>query len=210
GRTCTGEGGGDTGGSAAGSCRYRRGRRAPEPRAELSADRTATRHLGKPRVSAVESLRRGPRGRLQTPRRRFVTAGGTVPHPDQGPRAGRSRAPAVPTGPAVLRPGRLDGLARRIAGVRRRAFGAGGGAADLSRRARAPPGITGRPARVKRLPDVLTLEEFQRMLTEAYRADPRDGLLLRLLFESAVRVSELSRLDAADVEFGERTLRIRQ
>src|SRR5262249_57168285 len=77
-------------------------------------------------------------------------------------------------------------------------------------RARAHAGITGRPARVKRLPDVLTLEEFQRMLTEAYRADPRDGLLLRLLFESAVRVSELSRLDAADVEFGERTLRIRQ
>ncbi len=62
----------------------------------------------------------------------------------------------------------------------------------------------------KRLPEILTLEEFQRMLAETYRASPRDGLLLRLLFESAVRVSELSRLDVPDVEFGERTLRIRQ
>jgi integrase/recombinase XerD len=60
------------------------------------------------------------------------------------------------------------------------------------------------------LPEILTLEEFQRILTQAYRADPRDGLLLRLLFESAVRVSELSHLDVPDVEFGERTLRIRQ
>src|SRR5262249_9760184 len=49
-----------------------------------------------------------------------------------------------------------------------------------------------------------------RILAEAFRATPRDGLLLRFLFESAVRVSELSRLDVTDVEFSERTLRIRQ
>ncbi len=110
----------------------------------------------------------------------------------------------------MLHPGRLDGLARRIAGLLRKGFVTAEEAAYVWRRARAKAGIGRRPTKAKRLPEILTLEEFQRMLTEAYRADPRDGLLLRLLFESAVRVSELSRLDVPDVEFGERTLRIRQ
>jgi integrase len=110
----------------------------------------------------------------------------------------------------VLRPGRLDGLARHIAGLLRRAFVTAAEAAYVWRRARAKAGIGGRPTRAKGLPEILTLEEFQRILADAYRAAPRDGLLLRLLFESAVRVSELSRLDVPDVEFGERTLRVRQ
>ncbi len=111
---------------------------------------------------------------------------------------------------AVLPPGRLDGLVRRFTPLLRKAHLTGAEAAYVWRRVRAKAGIGGRPTRAKRLPEILTLEEFQRTLAEAYRANPRDGLLLRLLFESAVRVSELSRVDVPDVEFGERTLRIRQ
>jgi integrase/recombinase XerD len=112
--------------------------------------------------------------------------------------------------PAILPPGRLDRLVRRLTPLLRKAHLTAAEAAYVWRRARAKAGIGGRPTTPKRLPEILTLEEFQRILAEAYRADPRDGLLLRLLFESAVRVSELSHLEVPDVEFGERTLRVRQ
>src|SRR5262249_34852904 len=93
--------------------------------------------------------------------------------------------------PAILPPGRLDRLGRRITPLLPDTHPTAEEAACVWRRARTKAGIGGRPTRAKRLPEILTLEEFQRMLTEAYRADPRDGLLLRLLFVSAVRVSEL-------------------
>src|SRR5262249_32143892 len=130
-----------------------------------------------------------------------VEPGGTRPAP-----------PGMPNGrpPAVLAPGRLDRLVRQLTPVLRKAHLTATEVAYVWRRARAKVGIQGRPVRAKRLPEILTLEEYQRILAEAFRATPRDGLLLRLLFESAVRVSELSRLDVTDVEFGERTLRVRQ
>jgi len=70
------------------------------------------------------------------------------------------------------------------------------------------PGSWG-AVRGQRLPEILTLEEFRRMLAVAYHADSRNGLVLRLLFETAVQVSELSRLDVPDIELAERTLGIR-
>src|SRR5262245_43170164 len=89
------------------------------------------------------------------------------PHPGVGsPRsAGPTARPPAPEGAPDRRRGRL-----------RLAPGPG------------QAGIGGRPSRAKRFPEIPTLEEFRRILAEAYRADPRDGLLLRLLFESAVRV----------------------
>ena len=48
------------------------------------------------------------------------------------------------------------------------------------------PGSWG-AVRGQRLPEILTLEEFRRMLAVAYHADSRNGLGLRLLFETPVR-----------------------
>jgi len=62
----------------------------------------------------------------------------------------------------------------------------------------------------RRLPDVLSADELRRLLAEAYRDRARDGLLVRLLFESAMHVSEASRLDAADVDVTERTVKVVQ
>jgi integrase/recombinase XerD len=109
----------------------------------------------------------------------------------------------------VLAPGRLDPLIRRIAGLLRKAHLSAAEGAYVLRRARAKGGIAGRPVKAKRLPDVLSPDELRRILAEAYRARPRDGLLVRLLFESAVRVSEASRLEVPDVDLSERTLKVR-
>ena len=67
----------------------------------------------------------------------------------------------------------------------------------------------GRTRKASRLPDTLTPPELRAILTEAYRERPRDGLVIRLLFESAVRVAELSRLEISDVDLAERTVRVR-
>lgn len=79
----------------------------------------------------------------------------------------------------------------------------------VHRRARALAGIKGRSPRPARLPEILSPEELGHVLAEAYRAKPRDGLILRLMFESGVRVSELVRLQVTDVDFTERTIRVR-
>jgi integrase/recombinase XerD len=102
-----------------------------------------------------------------------------------------------PTAANVLAPGRLDRLARGIAN-------------QLRRRARAFAGIRGRTRKASRLPDTLTPTELREILAEAYRGRPRDGLVIRLLFESALRVAELSYLEAGDVDLAERTVRVRE
>jgi site-specific recombinase XerD len=48
------------------------------------------------------------------------------------------------------------------------------------------------------------------LFAEAYRDRARDGLLIGLLFESAVRVSEASRLDATDVAVADRSVKVVQ
>lgn len=118
---------------------------------------------------------------------------------------------APSSGPAVvLRPRRLDPLIRRIALLLRKAHVSPEEAGYVWRHVRAKAGIHGRPVKARRLPDVLTGAELRRLLAAAYQARPRDGLLLRLLFESAVRVSEASRLEAPDVDSGERIVRVRE
>jgi integrase/recombinase XerD len=141
------------------------------------------------------------------------------PDPDEGRNGqyGVAQSPSTPFRPRpssgaadVLRHGRLDQLARTIAGLLRKAFVSAEEAAYVWRRARAKAGIAARPTKARRLPDVLSLDELRRLLAAGYRARPRDGLVIRLLFESAVRVAELARLEAPDVGLAERTVRVRQ
>ncbi len=48
------------------------------------------------------------------------------------------------------------------------------------------------------------------ILAQAYKELPRYGLIVRSLFETGLRVSELTRVQAADVDFSERTIRVRE
>ncbi len=71
-------------------------------------------------------------------------------------------------------------------------------------------GLRGRLERAKRLPEILTPEELRRVLAQAYREHPRNGLIVRTLFETGLRVSELVRLAVPDVDFLERTIAVRE
>ncbi len=115
-----------------------------------------------------------------------------------------------PAGPAILPKGRLDRLIRQVAALYRKAHLTAEEARYVHRRARALAGIRGRSPKTNRLPEVLTAEELQKILAQAYRERPRDGLIVRTLFETGLRVSELVRVQAGDVEFTERTLRVRE
>lgn len=141
---------------------------------------------------------------------KFPASGPECPPGRPTPREGYPDSPP-PAGTApILPPGRLDRLARRIAALYRQSHLTPEEVSCVVRRARTLAGIKGRPARPTKLPEVLTSEELARILTEAYRAKPRDGLLIRVLFETGLRVSELVRLQVADVDFTERTIRVRE
>jgi integrase/recombinase XerD len=101
-------------------------------------------------------------------------------------------------------------LARRVAGLLQKSFLTSAEAAYTWRRARNLAGIAGRPTKARRLPDVLSPDELRRLLAAGYQAGPRNGIVIRLLFESAVRVAELARLEVPDVDLAERTVRVRQ
>ena len=63
----------------------------------------------------------------------------------------------------------------------------------------------------KRLPRVLTPDEFRRFYKAVDSAeDVQHGLMLRLLFYTAVRVSELCRIEVADVDLESCKIFIRQ
>lgn len=112
---------------------------------------------------------------------------------------------------SVLLPrGRLDRLVRRVAALYGKAHLTAAEAAYVHRRARTLAEIPGRPSKTKRLPEVLGPEELQRILAQAYQEQPRYGLIVRALFETGLRVSELVGVQAADVDFTERTIRVRQ
>src|SRR5438067_359258 len=112
--------------------------------------------------------------------------------------------------PEALPKGRLDRLVRLVAREYRKAHLTADEALYVHKRVRARLGLRGRPARVKRLPEILTPDELMRVLAEAYRARPRDGLIVRTLFETGARVSELVHVEIPDVDFLERTMRVRQ
>jgi integrase/recombinase XerD len=98
----------------------------------------------------------------------------------------------------------------KIAALYRKAHLTAEEARYVHRRARALAGIRGRPAKPKRLPEILTAEELRYSLAQAYREQPRYGLIVRTLFETGLRVSELVRVQAPDVDFTERTIRVRE
>jgi integrase/recombinase XerD len=80
----------------------------------------------------------------------------------------------------------------------------------VHQRVRQRLGLRTRPERAKRLPEILTPEELRRVLGQAYREHPRDGLIVRTLFETGLRVSELVRLEVTDVDFLEWTIAVRE
>jgi len=69
-----------------------------------------------------------------------------------------------------------------------------------------------RPAKKpKRLPNVLTTEEFKRFYRIVDEADNiQHSLMLRLMFFTGVRVSELCRIEVKDVDFAACKIRINQ
>jgi integrase/recombinase XerD len=112
--------------------------------------------------------------------------------------------------PVPLPGGRLDRLVRQVAALYRKAHLTAVEARYVHKRARARAGIRGRPRSPRRLPEILSPEELSRILAQAYREQPRHGLIVRTLFETGLRVSELCHLQAADVDFLERTIRVRE
>ncbi len=119
-------------------------------------------------------------------------------------------AGAQSDGAPVLPRGRLEALVRRVAALYRKAHLTAAEAAYVHKRARTRAGIQGRSRAPRRLPEILTPEELQRVLAQAYGAAPRQGLIVRTLFETGLRVSELVRVEAADLDFTERTIRVRE
>ncbi len=112
--------------------------------------------------------------------------------------------------PEILRPGRVSRAAKEIAHAFRKGHLTAEEVRQAVKQARALAGIWGRPPQAKRLPEILNPEELGRILAQAYRERPRDGLVVRTLFETGLRVSELVSLLVADVEFTERTIRVRE
>ena len=112
--------------------------------------------------------------------------------------------------PVVLRRGRLDRLARRVSALYRKAHLTVAEVRYVHKRARALADIRGRPERPRRLPEILSPDELGRILAHAYQEQPRYGLIVRTFFETGLRVSELVRLQVADVDFTERTIRVRE
>ena len=125
--------------------------------------------------------------------------------PSRLPRA----AEAAHARPAALRSGRLDHLVQQVARLYRKAHITADEWRDVNKRVRHTLGLRGRLARAKRLPEILTPEELRRILEQAYRDRGLYGLIVRTLFETGLRVSELVAVEVPDVDLSERTLRVR-
>lgn len=108
-----------------------------------------------------------------------------------------------------LTKGRLDRLVHTVARLYRKAHLTSDEARYIHKRVRRILGLRGGPLRAKRLPEILTPEELRRILEEAYRERGLYGVIVRTLFETGLRVSELTGLTVPDVDFAERTLRVR-
>jgi integrase/recombinase XerD len=66
------------------------------------------------------------------------------------------------------------------------------------------------PKRKKGSVDRLTAEEIDRLLTAAYEKSARQGLMLRTLLETGMRVSFFAELQAEQIAFREREIRVRE
>lgn len=102
----------------------------------------------------------------------------------------------------------LDVVVKDVARIYRKARLTAEEARYVHKRVRMLLGLRGRPEGSKRLPEVLSPEELQRILARAYCEHPRYGLIVRTLFETGIRVGELVGIQIADVDFAERTIRV--
>jgi len=103
----------------------------------------------------------------------------------------------------------LSDLAHDVARIYRKAHLTAEEARYVHKRARHLAELKGRSSGDKRLPEVLSPEELQRILDKAYVEHPRYGLIVRTLFETGLRVGELVNIQASEVDFIERTIRVR-
>lgn len=77
------------------------------------------------------------------------------------------------------------------------------------RRVREKLGVKRERRSPRRLPHALTLVELKWILEQAYKMKPVYGLLVKTLFTTGVRVSELVSIRVEDVDFEERSIRVR-
>src|SRR6266436_1413503 len=110
--------------------------------------------------------------------------------------AGTTRAPDGAA--ASLEQGRLDSVVREVARLYRRHHLTADEARYVYKRVRRLLGFRGRPSRDRRLAEVLTPDELERILAQAYQERGVYVLVVRTLFETGLRVSELVRIEAAD------------
>src|SRR6266849_1047147 len=111
--------------------------------------------------------------------------------------------------PLVLERHPHDRLVRQVAKLYRKAHVTAEEWRYVNKRVRHLLGLRGQPTRAKRLPEILTPEELRHILKVAYRERGVYGLIVRTLFETGLRVSEVVHVEVLDVDFTERTLRVR-
>ena len=111
--------------------------------------------------------------------------------------------------PLVLERHRLHRLVRHVAKLYRKVHLSVDEWTYVNKRVRQALGLRGRPLRAKRLPEILTPEELRQILEQAYHDRGLYGLMTRTLFETGLRVSELVHVEVPDLDFTERTLRVR-
>lgn len=131
--------------------------------------------------------------------------------PDREGTPPRIKGPIGARPPVILRPGRLPKLVTQIARLVRASHLSAGEWRQLVRDVRIASAIPPRSTIPRRLPDVLTVDELRRMFEQAYREKKAArGLMLRTLFETGVRVAELTAIEIGDLDLLERTCRVRQ
>ncbi|MDF1542560.1 MAG: site-specific tyrosine recombinase XerD [Anaerosomatales bacterium] len=75
-----------------------------------------------------------------------------------------------------------------------------------------PAGRVPLPKKPSRLPDVVSIEDIERLLSQPFAEDPagmRDRAILETLYGCGLRVSELTGLDLLDLDLNEGMLRVR-
>ena len=158
----------------------------------------------------MRNLDRKRPGRRSAPQGRGGK-GYAAPMPDKAAPAPQAEPTQPPVGQAgPLEHGRLADLVRAVARLYRRVHLTAEEARYVHRQVRFRLGLRGRPERVERLPEVLSPDELARVLAHAYQERGLYGLIVRTLFETGLRVSELVKVEIQDLDFLERTIRVRR